>query len=142
LREKADNDALIKALKDNTIDVICSGHLPQDDESKNVEFDQAEFGMINLQTCCSNLVTLSKSVGWESLIEKITTNPRRLLKLPVPVIDTGKDANLTLFDPEAVWRFESKDNFSKSKNSPWLGKEVKGRVVATFNNGQSWYAHG
>jgi dihydroorotase len=136
LREKADNDALIKALKDGTIDVICSGHLPQDEESKNIEFDLADFGMINLQTFPSNLSTLAKSVDWEVLIEKVTRNPRLLLNLPVPKIEINEVANLTLFDPAKTWRLDEKTNLSKSKNSPWFGKDLKGKAIAVFNNGQ------
>ena len=138
LREKADNDILLKALKDGTIDVICSGHLPQDEESKNIEFDLADFGIINLQTFGANLASLSKSVDWEVLIEKVTRNPRTILNLPVPSIEVDAPANLTLFNPEKVWRLDEKTNQSKSKNSPWYGKEVKGRAAAVFNNGKNW----
>jgi dihydroorotase len=134
LREKADNDALIKALKDDTIDVICSGHHPQDEESKNLEFDQADFGMINLQTFGANLVNLSRWVDWDVLLEKVTTNPRKLLNLELPRIEVEEKANLTLFDPSRSWVLDEKTNFSKSKNSPWFGKEITGKVVAVFNN--------
>jgi dihydroorotase len=139
LREKSDNDALLKALKDGTIDVICTGHLPQDEESKNIEFDQADFGIINLQTFGSNLVSLSKSVEWELLIEKVTRNPRQLLGLEVPTVETGQSANLTLFNPDKVWKLDAKSNFSKSKNSPWFGKELKGKAAAVFNNDKFWF---
>lgn len=134
LREKSDNDALIKALKDGTIDILCSGHLPHEDESKELEFDLADFGIINLQTFGSNLVSLSKSVEWSVLLEKVTVNPRKLLNLEMPRIDVEEKANLTLFDPNRVWTLDEKTNLSKSKNSPWYGKEVTGKVVAVFNN--------
>lgn len=137
LREKQDNDALIKALKDGTIDVIISGHTPHEEESKNLEFDIADFGMINLQTFASNLVTLSQAVDIEVLIEKITINPRKLLGLEVPKIDVEEKANLTLFDPNKAWTFDEKVNLSKSKNSPWMNKEIKGKAVAVFNNGRT-----
>jgi dihydroorotase len=136
LREKSDNDALIKALKDGTIDVIVSGHLPQDEESKELEFDHADFGMINLQTFGANLVSVSKVVEWSVLLDKVTHNPRRILNLPLPVIDVDQKANLTLFDPERTWTLDEKTNYSKSKNSPWFGKEITGKVVAVFNNGK------
>jgi dihydroorotase len=136
LREKADNNALIKGLVDGTIDVISSGHVPQDAESKSLEFDQADFGMINLQTFASNLVSLSEQVDWELLIKCVATAPREILGLPQPVIETGADANLTLLDPNAVWTLDTATNRSKSVNSPWWGKPVKGRVVAVFNNGK------
>jgi dihydroorotase len=139
LREKSDNDALIKALKDGTIDVICSGHVPQDEESKNIEFDLADFGIINLQTFGANLVALSKWVDWDVLIEKVSVNPRKLLNLEIPKIDVDEKANLTLFDPSRVWRFDEKTNLSKSRNSPWYGKEVTGKAVAVFNNSKHWF---
>jgi len=136
LREKADNQALIKALEDGTIDVLCSGHTPQDRESKDLEFDLADFGMTGLQTFAANLVSLSEYVGWEVLIEKVTTGPRRVLGLEIPVLDQGQPANLTLLDPAQTWTLNAETNLSKAVNSPWWGKQLKGKVVAVFNNGQ------
>ena len=136
LREKTDNDALIKGLKDGTIDVICSGHTPHDIESKELEFDLAEFGMINLQTTGANLTELAGSVGWDVLLEKITVNPRKLLNLEIPTIEPDTKANLTLFDPAREWTFSDKVNYSKSRNSPWLNKAMKGKAIAVFNNGR------
>lgn len=134
LREKTDNDAVIRGLKDGTIDVVVSGHLPQDDESKFLEFDLADFGLINLQTFASQLASLSKSVDLEDLIEKIAENPRKVLGLEVPIIDVDVKANLTLFDPNKEWKFTAEENRSKSKNSPWLGKALKGKAIGVFNN--------
>ncbi len=138
LREKSDSDALIKGLKDGTIDILTSGHTPQDDESKLLEFDQAEFGLINLQTFGSQLTSLSKSVDIDVLIEKVTIAPRQALKIEIPKIEVDEKANLTLFDPDVTWIFSEKENFSKSKNSPWLGMELKGKAVAIFNNNKHW----
>ncbi|HOX82772.1 MAG TPA: dihydroorotase [Chryseolinea sp.] len=139
LREKSDNESLIKALKDGTIDVICSGHVPHEDESKSLEFDLADFGIINLQTFGANLTELSKSMGWDVLLEKVTTNPRQLLGLEIPKIEMNEKANLTLFDPNRVWMFDEKTNFSKAKNSPWYGQEITGKAVAVFNNSKHWF---
>src|SRR5690606_14102900 len=138
LREKIDNDALIKGLKDGTIDVICSGHVPHDEESKNMEFDQAEFGIISLQTVAANLAALSRLVDWELIIPKITTRPRQILGLEVPVIEPGANANLTLFSPSLTWQLDSSTNKSKSRNSPWYGQQLTGKAVAVFNNGKQW----
>lgn len=138
LREKADVAALIKGLKDGTIDVLCSGHLPQDAESKNLEFDLADVGMINLQTFASNLVALSSSVPWQDLIEKVTTAPRTLLGLEAPIIDVEQKANLTLLDPAGEWTLNDKTNLSKSRNSPWYGTKVTGKARAVFNNTRNW----
>jgi dihydroorotase len=141
LRDAAANDKLIKGLKDGTISVITSGHLPQDDESKVVEFDHAEPGMINLQTFASQLVSLAQEIPWEDLLEKVTVNPRALLNIELPVIEVGARANLTLLDPEQEWTFTEQVNLSKSKNSPWLNHKLKGSVAAVFNNSKHWF-HG
>lgn len=135
LRERGDNESIIKAIRDGTVDVLCSGHMPQDEESKNVEFDRAEFGMISLQTFAANLASLSKQIDWEVLIEKVTSGPRKALGLPVPRLQEDAPANLTLTDPTLKWVLDDGSNLSKSKNSPWYGKELTGKVVAVFNNG-------
>ena len=138
LREKSDNDTLIKGLNDGTIDVICSGHLPQDEESKSIEFDHADPGIINLQTFASNLVSLSKYVDWDVLIEKVTHGPRSVLNLENPVIDVEAKANLTLLDPRQTWTLDETTNLSNAKNSPWFGQSITGKTVAVFNNGKHW----
>lgn len=138
LREKADATALIKGLKDGTIDVLCSGHLPQDAESKNLEFDLADVGIINLQTFASNLVALSSQVPLRDLIEKVTTAPRTLLGLEAAVIDVDQPANLTLLDPKCEWTLNDKTNLSKARNSPWYGTPVTGKARAVFNNTRNW----
>ena len=112
--------------------------MPHDEESKNIEFDHAEFGMINLQTVGANLVALSEHVGWDVLLEKVTTAPRKILNLDLPLIDIEAKANLTLFDPSRTWTFDEKSNFSRSKNSPWLGQQITGKAIAVFNNGRHW----
>jgi dihydroorotase len=138
LREKADQDALIKGLKDGTIDVLVSNHVPQEVESKFLEFDLSEFGLINLQTFASQLVSLSRWVEIDELIEKVTDAPRKLLKVQPVVIDVDTKANLTLFDPNREWVFTPDSNYSKAKNSPWLGNTLKGKVIAVFNNSKHW----
>ncbi|MBX2962207.1 MAG: dihydroorotase [Cyclobacteriaceae bacterium] len=138
LREKRDNEALIKGLNDGTIDVICSGHVPHDEESKNLEFDHADAGIISLQTFAANLVSLSKHVDWSTLLEKVTVAPRKVLGLEVSSIDVDVKANLTLLDPARTWLYDEKANLSKAKNSPWLGQTLTGKVVAVFNNTRHW----
>jgi dihydroorotase len=138
LRERADNDSIVKALKDGTVDVLCSAHLPQDEESKNLEFDRAEFGIITLQTFAAHLTTLSKHVAWEALIPKITSGPRSVLGMPIPHVEEKIAANLTLFDPQEKWVLDEKTNLSRSNNSPWWGQELTGKAKAVFNNGSHW----
>lgn len=142
LREKVDQDALIKGLKDGTIDVICSGHHPQDEEGKKTEFDQAGFGIINLQTFASNITALARSVDFSTLIQKIAVNPRRLLGLDVPLVQEGEPANVTLLDPAAEWTLDESTSKSKSRNSPWWGQKIRGRVAAVVNNNKAWVAPG
>ncbi|MTI20820.1 dihydroorotase, partial [Fulvivirga sp. RKSG066] len=113
-REAADNKAIIKALEEGVIDAIVSGHIPQDEESKKLEFDLADFGIIGLQTTAAEISKLSDKVPLEVLLDKITSTPRELLNLDMPKIDKGIKANLTLFDPKAKWTLDNKTNKSKS----------------------------
>ncbi|MEM6360726.1 MAG: dihydroorotase [Bacteroidota bacterium] len=139
-RTAKDNSALIQGLNDGTIEVITSSHKPEDEESKKLEFDLAEFGITSLQTVGHNLVELSQKVEWEILIEALTSAPRRLLNLKVPKIKEGEFANLTLLDPNWEWELSSGTNWSKSENSPYWGSKLIGQVVATFANGKSHLA--
>jgi dihydroorotase len=139
LREKPDMDALIKGLKDGSIDILCSGHVPHDDESKVLEFDMADFGIINLQTFASQLTKLSASVEWDDIIVKVTDNPRKLLGMEVPVIEVDAKANLTLFDPAGEWTFNTDDNMSLSRNSPWIGQRLRGKAMGGVNNNRHWF---
>lgn len=139
LREKPDQDALLKGLKDGTIDILCSAHLPHDDESKMLEFDMADFGIINMQTFASHLSELSESLGWDDLIVKVTDNPRKLLGMEIPAIEVDARANLTLFDPGYEWTFDAENNQSASRNSPWLGKALKGKALGGINNNRQWF---
>jgi dihydroorotase len=134
-RTVAENKALIKGLQDGSIDVIVSGHIPHDEESKKLEFDLADFGIISLQTVAANITSLSEKVEMELLIEKLTTNPKMLLKLQINHIEEGENANLTLFDPNHEWVLDNKTNKSKSVNSPYWKMPLKGKAVAVFNNG-------
>ena len=142
LRLVADQRALVEGLADGTIDVIVSAHQPQDEESKKCEFDQAEFGMLGLPTVLPIMSQLaaSKNIPLTTLLEKLTTNPRRLLKQPLPKIQEGEAANLTVFDPTAVWRWDQAAHFSKSYNHPWYGSELTGRVIGVFHRHQYYLA--
>jgi len=137
LRTKADQEALWGGLADGTIDVIVTDHNPQDEESKKLEFDLADFGMIQLETAFSLLnQRFENHLGLDVLLQKITSNPRKLLKLDVPKIEVGAKANLTIFDSTIEWEYAEKSVRSKSKNSPVLGQSLKGKAIAVFNKGQ------
>jgi len=136
LRSKRDIDVFWKYINDGTIDAIVSDHIPQDTESKQLEFDQADFGMIGLETMFSIVNTYNSKVELEKLIEKITVAPRTILGIELPKIKEGAKANLTIFDTENEWIISAKDLRSKSVNTPFIGKKVKGRAVAVINNKQ------
>jgi dihydroorotase len=137
LRSAKDIDAFIKGLADGTLDIICSDHNPEDEESKNVEFEYATYGMIGLETAYAVINTSLRGVLTdEQIIEKIAINPRKLLSLPVPSLMKDSRANLTVFDPTREWIFGENDIRSKSRNTPFIGRQFTGKAVAVFNNDQ------
>lgn len=134
LRSPEDTELLKTYLIDGTIDVIVSDHIPQDVESKKLEFDLAEFGMIGLETAYGALsMALDGVMDIEKLIDKFTYAPRNILKTKLPRIEENHVANLTLFSPNEEWVLELRDIKSKSKNTPFIGKKLKGKVKAVFN---------
>ena len=137
LRSKKDCTALIKGLKDGTIDVICTDHSPEDEENKKTEFNNAAFGIIGLETAFGLIGKyLSDHLSLTEIIEKIAINPRKLLQVEETKISEGNDATLTLFDPEMEWEFKKEDIISKSVNTPFVGKRLKGKAVAIYNKGK------
>jgi dihydroorotase len=140
LRTKDDVEALIKGLKDGTIDAICSDHSPQDDESKKVEFDFASFGIIGLETAFAVANTALKDhLTTEQIIEKFSSAPRNILGINNPVIKENEAANLTLFNPAAEWTFTKDDIKSKSSNTPFIGWKFTGKVAGVVNKGMLWH---
>ncbi|BDC99852.1 dihydroorotase [Persicobacter psychrovividus] len=133
-RSQADRQALIEGLQDGTIDVIVSAHEPQDQESKKLEFDLADAGIIGQQTLLP--VLLQAELPAEEWIHTVTTRPAQILGLSLEPIEEGAIANLTLFDPEAKWTLDHRSSQSLSENNPFWGQELQGRVKAVFNNGQ------
>lgn len=128
-RGDSDRKALIKGIKDGTIDALVSNHQPEDRDSKFMEFDLANFGMVGLQTFLPALVKLENEFGWALLIEKITSGPKAII--PHALINSW-----TIFDPEAEWTYDERSNKSLSSNSPWYGKKLKGQVKYVIQKGQ------
>ncbi len=136
-RSEQDVKALRKGLQEGTIDAIVSDHSPHAEESKNLEFDLAEFGITGLETAFSVALQYAK-LPLEDLLEKFTSQPRRILGLTSLSIEEGAEANLTFFDPEEEWVFDRSE--SKSVNSPFLGRSLKGRSTGILNQGiLEWY---
>ncbi len=137
LRSKKDCTALIKGLKDGTIDVICTDHSPEDEENKKTEFNNAAFGIIGLETAFGLIGKhLSKHLSLAEIIKKIAINPRKLLQLKSGNIEEGNTANLTLFNPDLEWEFQKTDIESKSVNTPFVGEKLKGKALAICNKGK------
>ncbi|NNF02713.1 MAG: dihydroorotase [Bacteroidia bacterium] len=141
LRSMDDIAALHEGLRDGTIDTITSSHNPQDEESKKVEFDHAEFGMIGLETCFGIARTSTKKhFRIEKLIDKLAYQPRHILKLPIEEIKNGGIANLTIFDPDLEWTFTEKHIRSKSRNTPFIGHDFVGKAIGIINNNKLYLA--
>jgi dihydroorotase len=131
LRTKADMEAIQKALLDGTIDCIASHHLPQHWDNKTCEFEYAKPGMISLETMFASAMISGLSV--EDFVQMQTINVRNIFGLPIPELKEGEIACLTLFTPAEEFTFEEGMIQSKSKNSPFIGKKLKGKVVGIIN---------
>lgn len=134
LRPESDRRALWTGIVDGTLDAIVSDHRPHDIEEKDIEFDQAEFGSLQMQTLFS-LLQSAKEFEMDACIRALTEKPREILGIPSSSIDAGQRADLTLFDPSESWLFDSSTNCSNSVNSPYFGKEMKGKVVGIIHKG-------
>jgi len=138
VRHASDREALIAGLLDGTIDFINSNHMPVDEEGKKREFPYADFGAIGLETAfAASWAALKNKAPVGKMVEWLAVHPRKRFGLPVPKIEAEQPANLTVFDPEQTWTFSTDDIRSKSKNSPFVGRKLSGRVLAIINNHKS-----
>jgi dihydroorotase len=142
LRTKEDVLALKEGLKNGLIDVIATDHAPHTIDEKEVEFTQAPFGVVGLETAVGLAITELVEQGYLSfyqLVEKLSTNSRRICSLPTIKIEAGARANLTLIDPRAEWTVNAQFFKSKSKNTPFHGMRLRGRPIGIFNNLQAFF---
>jgi len=140
LRTREDAAALKAGLKDGTIDVIATDHAPHTIDEKEVEYTQAPFGIVGLETCVGICLTELVAKGvltLMQLIEKLSTRPRAILSLPPIIIKVGELANLTIIDPDIEWTVDKELLKSKSKNTPFHGMQLKGKAIGIFNHGSS-----
>jgi len=139
LRTKDDVVAVKEGLKSGLIDAIVTDHAPHTIDEKEVEFTEAPFGIVGLETALGLAITElveQKYLSFYQLVEQFSTNPRKICSLPHIKIAEGEPANLTLIDPVVKWIVNSQSFRSKSKNSPFHGMTLKGNSVGILNNRQ------
>ena len=141
LRSEEDRQAVVTAIEDGTIDAIASDHAPQDQDSKRLPFAQAAPGGVGLETLLPITLRLyhEKHLTLLRAIELLSWAPSRLLSLPAGRLTKGAAADLLVFDPDRSWRIEPDKFHSKSKNSPFDGQTVQGRVLRTIVDGRLVY---
>jgi dihydroorotase len=138
LRSKRDAEALLEALVDGTIDCIATDHAPHAAQEKELEFDHAAFGMIGLETALPLLLRLveEKVLTLPQLIERMTAAPARIFGLPGGTLAVGAPADMAVFDPGRRWTVDPGALRSKSRNTPFAGWQVQGRVLLTVCRGE------
>src|SRR6185369_3546208 len=133
LRTKEDREALRQGVIDGTVDCIATHHLPHESDSKLCEFEYAKFGMTGLETSYAVLNTVLKEISQEKLVELLSTNPRKIFNKQCKGIAINVAANLTMFAPGQKWKVSDANMRSRSKNSPFIGKELTGKVIGIIN---------
>jgi dihydroorotase len=143
LRSEDDRLAMIGAVADGQIDIICSMHTPQDEESKRLPFEAAASGAVGLQTLLPAAMRLVHGghMDLPHLWAALSLNPARRLGLPSGRLSPGAPADLVLFDPDAPFVMDRATLRSKSKNTPFDGHRMEGRVLRTFVAGQEVFTH-
>ncbi|BBJ27330.1 dihydroorotase [Athalassotoga saccharophila] len=132
-----DQRALYEGIEDDTIDAIITDHAPYLNEEKEVEFQSAPFGIIGFETLLNEIIIVSKNgLKIEKLLKKVSSDPAKIYGLEVGRIKEGLPANFVIFDPEGEWHVSKETLMSRSSNTPFLGKRLKGRVISTFVEGR------
>ncbi len=138
LRSEDDRRAIVEGLADGTIDAIASDHAPHDQDSKRLPFAQAASGILGLETLLPLTLEVCHNghMKLQSALQKITSGPAALLGLEAGRMAKGGTADLVLFDPERAYRINVDGFRSKSKNSPFDGRPVEGKVLLTMTSGR------
>lgn len=131
LRLPSDSKDLFNAVKKGRIDAIISNHVPLESEKKFLEFPYASPGAIGLETCFAALNSKYGENQLDVIINALSVGPRRILNIPIPRINIGEKANLTIFDPEIKWTYDK--SASLSDNSPFIGASFTGKAIAIIN---------
>src|SRR5262249_54392694 len=136
LRSKADMLTLREAVKKGAVDCIASHHLPQNWDNKTCEFEYAKNGMISLQTAFASVLTSMNEMSAGTIAQLFSLNARKIFGLPAATIREGEEADITLFATNGENVFAKENIKSKSFNSPYIGKNLKGNVRAIFTKGK------
>ncbi len=141
LRSDEDSQAIKEGLRDGTIDVIATDHAPHAPHEKELQFDSAPFGIIGFETALPLTLNLVDEgvLTLEGAIAKLTSEPARVFGLSHGTLQVGADADLVLFDPSQTWVVDPAKLHSKSRNTPFVGWTMKGKVVKTFVGGRVVY---
>jgi dihydroorotase len=138
LRTRADTQALAQGLADGTVDAIATDHAPHSSTAKQLEFDCAAFGVVGLETALPVVLSLVAQgvMPLPRAIERLTWGPARTFKLAAGTMPEGSIADVAVIDPALEWTVTADETASKSKNSPFIGQKVRGRVVLTVCAGK------
>jgi dihydroorotase len=136
LRGRADREALLAGLADGAVDCVATDHAPHAGHEKNQEFDHAPFGITGLESAlglCVGVLHVANKVPLRRVVELLSTNPARVMGLAGRgTLAPGSHADVTIFDPAKKWTYHAAQSHSKSKNSPFDGRQLQGKVMATI----------
>ena len=143
LRLENDRIALVQGIKEGLIDVIISDHTPEDEESKRLPFAQAATGSIGIETMLPLALEMyhNESLPLNKIIETLTINPAKILKINKGTLKKGSDADICIFDLDAPWIVKAENLKSKSKNTAIEGRKLQGKVLMTYLDGELVYSH-
>jgi dihydroorotase len=144
LREAADRDAMVQGLADGSVDVIATDHAPHHYDEKRVEFDHAPFGITGLETAvslCVDRLVHSGAISMARLVELLSVNPARILRLPGGSLTEGAPADMTILAPDLQVTVSAARMQSKSRNTPFDGWSLRGGVAATIVGGRTVYVN-
>jgi len=138
LRSEEDRLAVVQAVADGLIDIICSMHTPQDEESRRLPYEEAASGAVGLETLLPAALRLyhAGQIDLPRLFRALALNPSKLLNLPSGRLSADAPADLILFDPDAPFVLDRETLQSKSKNTPFDGARMQGKVLGTWVAGE------
>jgi dihydroorotase len=141
LRSEVDREACCEGLRDGTLDAIATDHAPHAQYEKELDFVEAPPGMIGFETAAAVTLALVRDGQLDALewVRRLSTNPARILARQGGGLAKGQPADVTVVDPQHEWVYDPAKGYSKSRNSPWSGQRMTGRVVATFVDGRQVY---